>query len=68
MSPIEYAILICGVLALVFLVTALCWMTKEMQALKADVAGLTDIVERLVSDRVDDVVSAGCRSLNEVRP
>jgi hypothetical protein len=68
MSPIEFAILLCGVLALVFLILALCWMMKEMQALKADVAGLTDIVERLVSDRVDDVVNAGCRSLNEVGP
>lgn len=66
MSPIEFAILICGFAAIAFLILALCWMMKEMQALKADVAGLTDIVERLVNDRVNDALNSGCQSLNKV--
>jgi hypothetical protein len=66
MTGIELAILVCGIAAIVFLSTALCWMANKLEALDADVSGLRDIVEKLVTQRVDETLTAGCRSLNEV--
>jgi outer membrane murein-binding lipoprotein Lpp len=66
MSPIEFAILICGFAAIAFLILALCWLVNKVQALETDVSGLTDIVEQLVGKRVDEALTDGCRSLNEV--
>lgn len=57
MSPVDYAILCAGIAAIVFLSTALCWLTNRVDQLEADVSGLTDIVEKLVGERVGEVIA-----------
>lgn len=66
MTPIEFAILICGLVALASLITALCWLVNKLEALTWRVAAMEDLLEQLIGKRVDDALTAGCRSLNEV--
>jgi hypothetical protein len=66
MSPIEFAILICGVLALALLITALCWLVNKVEALTWRVTTTEDLLEQLIGQRVDETLTQGCRKLNEV--
>jgi Na+-transporting methylmalonyl-CoA/oxaloacetate decarboxylase gamma subunit len=67
MSPIELYILGLGVVAIVCFVLALCWLVSKLEALTWRVATTEDLLEQLVGKRVDEALTEGCRSLNEVR-
>jgi hypothetical protein len=81
MSPIELTMLGLGVVALVAFIIALCVLSNRVDdlqlvldhdanrvsALANRVQASEDLLAKLVSDRVDDAVNSGCRSLNEVR-
>jgi hypothetical protein len=66
MSPIELYILALGAVAIVCFVLALCWLVSKLEALTWRVATTEDLLEQLVGQRVDDALTEGCRSLNEV--
>lgn len=66
MNPIDYYILIAGIAAIVFLSTALGWLVNKVEALTWRVATTEDLLEQLVAQRVHEVTTQSCRSLNEV--
>jgi hypothetical protein len=66
MSPVEFTIVCLGIIALASLILALCWLVSKVEALTWRVATTEDLLEQLVGKRVDEALTEGCRSLNEV--
>lgn len=80
MTGIEFAILLCGVVAIVAFILALCVLGNRMDdlqllldvdanrisALDNRVQALEDLLAKLVANRVDEVTTQNCRDLNVV--